>query len=500
MTRFERKILFAILLVALGPLIGSLVLGRAVLREAYQIGVNEEFGAQLEQGVQARRAHLLALRSEAARAADAIAFSVADHIDSSSSELQQELGEFVERYEGVHRVTLSQNDREVATATAQSPLGKDDRTSTESRELPAGHKLDVVVTAPAALFDQLQAAGQAADVYSRLQDRSASVARVYAWAYAALLLIVIAAALATGVILSRRVTQRVASLARATRQVGKGDLTVSVPSGATDEVTELTEAFNDMVRDLRESRARIEYLQRIGAWQDFARRLAHEIKNPLTPIQLAAQEIETTYGGADAEFQKKLGHARAIIEEEVATLRRLVTEFSAFAKLPQADLAPADLGDFVRGTESSITAILDDVGRQCVDGSPIEVTVNCATQPMPVRIDAMMLKRCIDNLVRNAVQAVRQAHGGDTGRVELRAAREGTHAKVVITDNGPGIPRQDWERVFDPYYTTKTEGTGLGLPIVKKVVLEHGGEINVRNAPEGGARFEIELPLLTDAA
>ena len=115
---------------------------------------------------------------------------------------------------------------------------------------------------------------------------------VYVWVFGVLVFLVILVAFLIGAILSRRVTKRVASLAEASRKVGAGDLNVSLPTSATDEITELTQAFNDMVRDLRDSRTRIEYLQRISAWQEFARRLAHEIKNPLTPIQLAAQEIE----------------------------------------------------------------------------------------------------------------------------------------------------------------------------------------------------------------
>ena len=290
-------------------------------------------------------------------------------------------------------------------------------------------------------------------------------------------------------------TRRVAALAEASRRVGAGDLTVSLPTSATDEITELTQAFNDMVRDLRESRSRIEYLQRIGAWQDFARRLAHEIKNPLTPIQLAAQELDETYDGGDEAYRHKLENARAIIEEEVATLRRLVGEFSAFAKLPRADLSPSDLNEVAHAIEASVPAMLDDLGD---DGpAPVEVRVSAATEPIRVRMDPMMLKRGVDNLVRNAIQSVHAANRAGGGRVYVRAYRSGDAGFIEVRDDGPGITEDNWERVFDPYYTTKSEGTGLGLAIVKKVVLEHGGEVRLDRAPEGGARFTLELPLLS---
>jgi nitrogen fixation/metabolism regulation signal transduction histidine kinase len=309
--------------------------------------------------------------------------------------------------------------------------------------------------------------------------------------------LVIVVAFLMGAVASRRVTRRVMALAEASRRVGAGDLSVSLPTSATDEVTELTQAFNDMVRDLRDSRRRIEYLQRIGAWQDFARRLAHEIKNPLTPIQLAAQEMDETYVGDDDTYREKLEHARAIIEEEVATLRRLVGEFSGFAKLPQADLSPADLCELIQSIQDSIPAILEDIG---TDGpAPVEVRVNCATKPMPVRMDPMMLRRGVDNILRNATQAVYRAKPTGGGLVLLRAYSVEKSVFIEVSDNGPGIPRQDWDKVFDPYYTTKVEGTGLGLAIVKKVVLEHGGEVSIDDAPEGGARFQIRLPLMSSS-
>jgi nitrogen fixation/metabolism regulation signal transduction histidine kinase len=350
------------------------------------------------------------------------------------------------------------------------------------------------VAVPEVYFERLQEAGEVADVYSRLQRQSASVSDVYVWVFGVMVFLVIVVAFLIGAIVSRRVTRRVTALAEASRQVGAGDLTVTLPTGATDEVAELTQAFNDMVRDLRDSRTRIEYLQRISAWQDFARRLAHEIKNPLTPIQLAAQEMAETYDGGNEAYRKKLEHARAIIEEEVATLRRLVGEFSAFAKLPRADLSPSDLCDLSQSIEDSVPAILEDVGRGTP--APVEVRVSCATEPLRVRMDPMMLKRGVDNILRNAIQAVYEAHPSGGGRVLVRAYGTDTAGFIEVRDNGPGIPKENWDRVFDPYYTSKAEGTGLGLAIVKKVVLEHGGEVRLDRAPEGGARFSIELPLM----
>jgi nitrogen fixation/metabolism regulation signal transduction histidine kinase len=287
------------------------------------------------------------------------------------------------------------------------------------------------------------------------------------------------------------VTKRVALLAEATARVGQGDLSVSVPSAVDDEIGDLTKAFNAMVEDLRDSRGRIEYLQRISAWQEFARRLAHEIKNPLTPIQLAVQEVHESYRGPDSVFQKRLDEALAIVQEEVATLRRLVGEFSAFAKLPEATLEDADLCDAAREMERALVALPEESGV----ADRVSVTLHVPDAPLPVRIDAMMLKRALDNLVRNAVQAIIGRSADSRGRIDVRIRREGGSAVIEVADDGPGIPVSQHARVFDPYFTTKTEGTGLGLAIVKKVVLEHGGEVEAEASRLGGASFLVRLPI-----
>ncbi|MGB8222410.1 MAG: ATP-binding protein [Polyangiales bacterium] len=501
MSRFERKILFAIGLSVFLTLGGSIFLAQGALREVYQVGVNERFGVELEHGVEARRGQLLALRAGSEHVADAVQWAVEAELTKNrrTAQLDPLLQQLVSRYELVRSIRVNDEaGAEIASATSAAGPGDDaSRTTTRDREIEVnGRRLDIAVevTVPQAYFERLQEAGAAAEVYSRLQRQSASVSALYVWVFGIMAFFVIVVAFLIGAIVSRRVTRRVTVLAEAARKVGAGDLTVALPTGANDEVAELTHAFNDMVRDLHDSRARIEYLQRIGAWQDFARRLAHEIKNPLTPIQLAAQEMDETYDGENEAYRKKLEHARAIIEEEVATLRRLVGEFSAFAKLPEADLSPSDLCDLVQSIEDSIPAILEDAGRGTP--APVEVLVSCATQPIRVRMDPMMLKRGLDNLLRNAVQAAYQEHPSGGGRVLVRAYATARAGFIEVRDNGAGIAKEDWDRVFDPYYTSKPEGTGLGLAIVKKVVLEHGGEVRLDRASEGGARFRIELPLM----
>ncbi len=511
--RFERKIVAAIAAVAFMPLVGALVLGQRALREAYGVGVNEQVAGELERGLSLYQVHFAALRQAAERTADAVAADyelnrALDPAHTSALEpsiVARALDGLLKRYDNVVRIEVLERGRR--RAAREQPLGSVQELRLLELERPmqlgAGLSARVTVGTSARIFGDYQRAGEVAEVFRALETGSEYVSGFYLALYIGLLLSVIIVALGIGITLARRVTRRVLQLAEATQRVGAGDLNVSVPVNDDDEVGDLTRAFNGMVRDMRESRDRIEYLSRIGAWQEFARRLAHEIKNPLTPIQLAVQELHRSYKGDDPRFRRTLEDARAIVEEEIATLRRLVSEFSEFARLPEANLSPADLGVFVR--EAVDAPFRGDEASEHVH-SPVEIVAEVEAGALPVLIDAMLLKRCLDNLIRNAVQAVRSIAKPD-GRVVVAAhsveargsAREQNatdRAILEVRDNGPGVPEAARERVFDPYYTTKAEGTGLGLAIVKKIVLEHGGEIACHAAPEGGASFVISLPFV----
>lgn len=292
-----------------------------------------------------------------------------------------------------------------------------------------------------------------------------------------------------GLLMARRVTRRVTRLTRATAQVAEGNLDVEVPVKSRDEIGKLAADFNQMVRRLQHSRAQINYLQKISAWQDIARRLAHEIKNPLTPIRLAIEQVHDTYEGGDERFGRSLKDAYEIIHEEVAALQQMVEEFSAFAKLPQVSPQKESVDElmeeFARFAESSFP----DCGVSC---APVEPALS-------VLVDSMVFRRVLHNLVLNAVQACKGE--GIEPKIELSAhvkrkqsAPGRTFVEFFVEDNGPGVPRELSDRIFDPYFTTKDGGTGLGLAIVKKILLEHHGAITVEESSLGGARFVIQLP------
>ncbi|HEY3254358.1 MAG TPA: ATP-binding protein, partial [Polyangiaceae bacterium] len=377
----------------------------------------------------------------------------------------------------------------------------DDRAGPEADDAP---QLFTVFAADKSHFDELTEMSQFVDTYKQVERRRGADERSYLFSFTALLCITIVAAIGVGSLLARGVSRRIAELARATRLVGEGDLNIRVPESGGDEIADLAGAFNRMLGEVESSRARIEYLQRISAWQEMARRLAHEIKNPLTPISLAVQEIHRRYAGSDPEYQRLVDTTLEVVEDEVGTLRRLVGEFSDFARLPQASLFRADLADFLReqAARFGIRGADRDSAENALDellslgqAADIQVEFDVPPGPCEALIDAQMLRRVLFNLVRNAAQAV-LARPNTAGRVRVRLAQDGEFWNLDVEDNGPGIPIELRETVFDPYVTTKDEGTGLGLSIVKKVVIEHGGTIRAEQSELGGARLRVRLPVL----
>jgi two-component system, NtrC family, nitrogen regulation sensor histidine kinase NtrY len=382
------------------------------------------------------------------------------------------------------------------TASAASSDDQPDAPPVEDDEVSAGPELVAVFAADKARFDELSEASQFVESYRQIERRRVADERGYVLAFAALLGLTILLAVGVGSFVARDVARRVIELARATQRVAAGDLSVRVPASRDDELGTLAREFNRMLTEVETSRARIEYLQRISAWQEMARRLAHEIKNPLTPIQLAVQDIHRRYEGDNAEFRNLLDMTLEVVEDEVGTLRRLVSEFSDFARLPQAELEPADVAEFMR--ELAERPLLADDERRSDSAPPsagLSIEFELPQEPLRADIDRQMLRRVVINLVRNAAQALSGVKRA--GRVLVRLSRQGPSVLLDVDDDGPGIAPELREAIFDPYVTTKTEGTGLGLAIVKKIVVEHHGTISAESSPLGGARLRVRLPALS---
>jgi len=232
--------------------------------------------------------------------------------------------------------------------------------------------------------------------------------------------------------------------------------------------------------------------QKAAAWQEVAQRIAHEIKNPLTPIQLSAQRLmrhldRSTSGQASArepELAALIGECAGLIEREVATLKSLVDEFSQFARFPTAKLVPLDANAVLSGALSIFAGRLDGVS----------VKAHLQEQLPPVKADAELLRRVFVNLIDNAAEAMEGAKLREL-HVSTRATREGEMIEIVVADSGHGISPEDKEKLFLPHFSTRNRGTGLGLAIASRIVAEHGGTMRVEDNNPVGARFVIKLPV-----
>ena len=368
-----------------------------------------------------------------------------------------------------------------------------------------GPSLVAVFATPRARLDELGRRSEFVGAYHQIERAHVKLKRGDLYAFAAILAATIIVAVALGTQLARSVTRRIDSLARATKAVGAGNLDIRVPVEGNDELTDLSRGFNQMLSEMEVNRARVEFLQRMSTWQEMARRLAHEIKNPLTPILLAVEECHRKYDGTDPSFRKLIDTTLEVVEEEVGTLRRLVGEFSSFARLPRAELALGDLGEFLSELEGHAALIRDELenagaGSQGAGAEPrkVHVAFQIPKEPMPVHLDRQMLRQVVSNILRNAFQAV-LSHRRE-GRVEVGVAIEEKAFVISVDDDGPGVPEGMHDAIFDPYVTTKSDGTGLGLAICKKIVVEHGGTIDASASALGGARFRIRIPRLATPA
>ncbi len=293
-------------------------------------------------------------------------------------------------------------------------------------------------------------------------------------------------AMLVGYVVARATTRKASELSRVMTAVAGGDLSVRSEARGVDELGQLSAAFNDMLDQLQRAQERVGYLQRIGAWQEMARRIAHEIKNPLTPILLAVQQLRDKDPGLSPQFSTMLATAAEIVEDEVRALRRMVTSFSQFAKVPQVRPDPVGLGRVLQEFERAYGHLTDE--------DDDDVLLVEAVDPDPqILADRQLIKQVLVNLVENAVLSAREA-GRSPVRVEVSAEVHADHVVICVDDNGPGIDPARRTRVFEPYETTREEGTGLGLSIVKKVALDHGGDVWVDGSALGGARLCLRLP------
>jgi two-component system nitrogen regulation sensor histidine kinase NtrY len=286
-------------------------------------------------------------------------------------------------------------------------------------------------------------------------------------------------------VVAARVTRPVEQLADAARSVAAGDWNVKLDDlHASGEIEDLTRAFETMTGQLLDHRERLVQAERVAAWRELARRLAHELKNPLFPLRITLDNLRRAKPLPAAEFDEVFDESLTTMATGLANLNTVVGRFSDFARMPAPDFAMVAPNDIVRQSVQLFRAQLDAPA-----SPPIDVKVDLDESVGLIRADAEQLGRAVQNLLVNAIDAMPCG-----GTLAVRTHRQESYVRLDISDTGEGLADEERKRLFTPYYTTKQHGTGLGLAIVQSVVTDHGGKILVESEPGRGTTFQIELP------
>lgn len=311
-------------------------------------------------------------------------------------------------------------------------------------------------------------------IFAQLRLTRGGLTRSFFYPFIVIYAILVVFALALALFMAERLADPLRRLVRGTAVVAEGDWTHKVDVKASGETGQLVGAFNTMVARLDEQQRRLVDVEKMASWRDVARHLAHEIKNPLLPIRLTVEEIRDQYGGDDERYKEFLQESTRVVGDEVDHLQQLVRSFSSFAKMPE-----------LKPTTGSLEALVHDVARLYTQ---LEIGIDGAVPEFA--FDGDQMRRVLTNLFDNVVSVA-----GEGAVVAIDMREDTGTAVLTFSDNGPGMPEETLARVFEPYFTTRAEGSGLGLAMLKNIVLLHGGTVDVESEVGRGTTFTIRLPL-----
>lgn len=489
MTRIRTKLILIFLGIALLPLLPIIWLVNDLVHQSYHIGVNPQVEAALENGVAYSRELYQRYKRDLAETL------TNGPVDPENPVLPPDAPPWhflsIRLYhadrqllaaKGTANDTVRLNEGHFAqlAASGGGKMVYSDRAANRfialERRTVAGQAGFVALVA-ALDADFLAKSDQSLQVYQLYRTLAlspAAIPRQFLMAFLLVTAVVVLGTVGIAIRLSRRITGPIGDLVRGTQEIGRGNLDYCLDTTHRDEIGTLVQHFNRMAGELKSYQQRTIYLEKMATWQEIARRLAHEIKNPLTPIQLTIQEMVDQYDGSDPDYAQLLRECHGIINEEIENLRRLVREFSDFGRLPELHLAAGDLHALVREV------------RKLYPHREIRLNLDKALPTFA--FDTDRLRRVLINLIENAIQA------DPGGAVEIATRWHSERVEITVRDHGPGIAPDLREKIFQPYFSTKKSGIGLGLAITRKMVEEHGGEIAVDAAPGGGSVFTIRLP------
>jgi nitrogen fixation/metabolism regulation signal transduction histidine kinase len=340
----------------------------------------------------------------------------------------------------------------------------------------------LTVSLPPGFDDTARNLTQALESYTQLEQFQTQFRVAFATVYAFFALPLLLLAILAAFYLSDEIMQPIVNLEQAIARVAEGDYSFRVLSRTRDDLSILARSFNQMVSELERNRSKLIQTEKVAAWQEIAQRLAHEIKNPLTPIQLSAERMLRKHQTGAADFDRTFESGVRSIIREVEGLNRMLTEFRNFTRLPEPDLEQVSLRELV-----------DEAAETYAGHAETRIHTEDIPPDFEVLADRAQIRQVFSNLFSNAVEAM-DGGGEIWARADLVKRGHSYYARVQVRDSGPGIGADDHGRVFNPYYTTKSDGTGLGLAIVERIVFDHGGQIWFETEAGMGTTFFIDIP------
>jgi nitrogen fixation/metabolism regulation signal transduction histidine kinase len=340
----------------------------------------------------------------------------------------------------------------------------------------------LAVSLPPGFDDTARSLTEALESYTQLERFQSEFVLAFAGVYVFFALPLLLLAILAAFYLSDEIMQPIVNLEQAIARVAEGDYSYRVLSRTRDDLSILARSFNQMVAELERSRSKLIQTEKVAAWQEIAQRLAHEIKNPLTPIQLSAERMLRKHRNNAEDFDRVFDASVRSIIREVESLNKLLAEFRNFTRLPQPHLEPLSLRSVVEEAAETYTAHAETT-----------IHLDGVDESFLVQADHAQMRQVFSNLFANAVDAM--DGGGEIWvRADLVKRGNSYYARVQVRDSGPGIDRREHGKVFNPYFTTKADGTGLGLAIVERIVFDHGGQIWFETRQGLGTTFFIDIP------
>lgn len=504
----SRLLLFFVVVVALAS-VPQGILSIRFIRTAMEAWFSEETGEAIRGGQQ------IALSFFGEMERDLNAFSSSVYTQSLLSEVELRPERVWDRMRGVNpmldsmqvftadfQAVYAGGDADLFLTPLQAAASREGQVARESRGeasflrirsgyvSPAGEDFTIILSArlPAGFDESASRLTQALAFFTQLDRFRGSFVVAVTIFYAIFSSPLLLLSFLVSFLLSDEIMRPIVSLEEATRRVADGDFSTRILAKRGDELASLVNSFNRMVSELERTREKIIQTEKIAAWQEIAQRLAHEVKNPLTPIRLAAERTLRKYRNESPDFAQVLETSVRAIIGEVDNLSALLGEFREFSRLPAPSLQPVDVN--LIADEIAATYSLETSAKVRFTGTPGEIVVDA---------DSGQLRQVLGNLVRNALDAV-----GEDGTVRIHTDEvskgDDRFVRIQVEDNGAGIADDQKAKVFDPYVTTKPNGTGLGLSIVQRIVFDHHGHIWFESEPGVGSTFYVDLPFTTRSA